>query len=95
MLEGRDIPFAMISACSSLVPVRMTIRGALCELARPFLEGGFRDDCRLCARNAEVFEVRKEQYCLEGPAKPLDEDITVLRRKRGSYQISSHLALNV
>jgi hypothetical protein len=96
MLEGRDVPFAMISARSSLVPVRMTIRGALCELARPFLEGGFRDDYQLCARNAEkVFEVRKEQYCLEGLAKPLDEDITVLRRNRGSYQISSHLALNV
>jgi hypothetical protein len=27
--------------------------GALCELARPFLEGGFRDDYQVCAGNAE------------------------------------------
>jgi hypothetical protein len=59
----------------------MTIWGELRELARPFLEGGFRDDYQVCAGNAErVFEVRKEQYCLEGLAEPLDEEITVLRR---------------
>jgi hypothetical protein len=34
----------------------------------------------VCAGNAEVFEVRKERYCLEGLAEPLDEEITVLRR---------------
>jgi hypothetical protein len=60
MLEGIDVPFAMISARSSLVPVRMMIWGALCELAHPFLEGGFRDDYQVCTGNAKVFEVRKE-----------------------------------
>jgi hypothetical protein len=79
MLEGRDVPFAMISARSSLVPVRMTIQGALCELARPVLEGGFRNNYQVSAGNAEVFEVREEQYCLEGLAEPLHEEITVLR----------------
>jgi len=70
-VEG-DVPFAMISARSSLVPVRMSIRGALCELARRILEGGFRDDYQVCVGNAKVFEVREEQYCLEGLAESLD-----------------------